>query len=313
MKFRDYFFLLSFAALAVLFGCSPIVKDQMEAGTPLSGKFTEFTLRAQCANDPEIAAIRKEMESKSSILHLLKSYLDSLKKDAGPDSPALAKLEKLFACGQVKDRVEGHFYGLTAALKKGEHPFGGFLNQLWGATLEDVSPWDGKTFSAVSPQELNTLTDGFEKGQIPTFKGINCFKEYETSLLNKASMTVLTFWMRLKDAPQEEKQTFGYDKKGGLFIARRARSVDPKKLRSEVFQLNYRWKRLGNPPPLKYLVDEIVQIADGLYIGPLFFATVHLLAAYDPNLNPAEYNYENFGYFLLMDDDWNREKNRLFP
>lgn len=126
-------------------------------------------------------------------------------------------------------------------------------------------------------------------------------------------MAVLTFWLNIKDVPQREKQSFGYDKKGGLFIARRAISIDPNNLGNEVFQLNYRWNKLNNPPPLKYLIDEIVQIADGLYIGPLLFATEHLLEEYDPKLSPAEYRYENFGYFLLMDEDWNREKKRLFP
>ena len=313
IKFKTLLFFLFINGMVVLSGCSSHDKKQMEAIPPLPEKFTEFTLKAECVADPLIIEIKKESESRDSILHLLASYIDISNKDAKPDSPALRKMAKLFSCGQVKDRVEGHFYGITAVLKKGDHPFGGFLNQLWGATLGDVSPWDGKTFNAVTPDKLTYLTDGFEKGNFPTFLGINCFKEYKTSFLNMASMSVLTFWLKLKDVPKQEKQAFGYGKKGGLFIAKRATSIDPDNFGKEVFQLNYRWKNLNNPPPLKYLIDEIVQIAEGLFIGPLFFATEHLLEEYDPKLNPAEYKYENFGYFILMDEDWKDEKKRLFP
>lgn len=312
-KLRRYLSFLTCAGTLFLCGCSLTGKKDKEDIPLLPDKFTVFTLKAECTDDPLITEIKKELESKGSVLNLLKSYVDLLEKDTNPDSPVFEKLEKFFACGQVKDRVEGHFYGITIVLKKGDHPFGGFLNQLWGVTLGDVSPWDGKTFNAATPDELANLTDGFEKGKVPTYAGINCFKEYDKSLLNMAGLTVLTFWLNLKDAPQQEKQKFGYDKKGGLFVARRAKSIDPKNLGSDVFQLNYRWQRLDNPPPLKYLIDEIVQIADGLYLGPLLFATKHLLEEYDPNLIPAEYKYENFGYFLLMDEDWNREKKRLFP
>ena len=34
-----------------------------------------------------------------------------------------------------------------------------------------------------------------------------------------------------------------------------------------MFTLNYRYPKLGNYPPLNYLIDEMVQIADGLYLG----------------------------------------------
>lgn len=90
-----------------------------------------------------------------------------------------------------------------------------------------------------------------------------------------------------------------------MFIAGKAKSVDPKNPDKEVFQLNYRWKKLENLPPNKYLIDEIVLIADGLYLGQLLYATEHLLEDYDPERSPHEYKYENFGYFLLMDDEWN--------
>lgn len=303
-------FLVVFVGLTFLCACTS--KEGRDESI-LPGKFTEFRLDAQYEHDPLISEIKRDMEGKTSILHLMKSYLEELEKDASPDSPCLKKLEKLFACCQAKERVEGHFYGITLVLKKGEHPYGGFLNRLWATTVGGVSPWDGKIFDPIGPGQLRSYTEGFEEENVPTFLGINCFKEYDESLLNLAGMAVLNFWMNLKDAPEEEKQKYGYDKKGGLFIARKAKSVDPKNRDKEVFQLNYRWRKLENLPPNKYLIDEIVPIAEGLYLGQLFYATAHLLEDYDPEQNSSEYKYENFGYFLLMDDRWNEERERLFP
>jgi hypothetical protein len=206
-------------------------------------------LRAACKDDPLIAEVKKDLKDKISVLELMKVYLRGLEKDASPTSPYIKKLERLFACGLADDVVEGHFYGLTLVLKKGEHLYGGFLNQVWGATLGSVSPWDGKIFQSISSEELEFYTQGFEKDHTLTFLGINCFKEYEESLLNIASMKVLSFWMRLKEVPEKEKLSYGYDKKGGLFIAKKAESVDPENSGKKVFQLNYRWKNLKESGP----------------------------------------------------------------
>jgi hypothetical protein len=303
---------MSFLLQGLVYICACVIAAQKKAkeGWPMPDKFTQFKLEAECKDESLISEIKRDMEGKTSILDLMKFYLKELEKNASPTSPYLKKLEKLFACGQAEERVEGHFYGITLVLKKGEHPYGGFLNQLWSVTLSDVCLWDGKIFNPIELKELNFYTEGFEKGDIPTFLGINCFKKYEESFLNMASMVVLTFWMNLKEAPQNERGKYGYDKKGGLFIARKAKSVDPKDPEKEVFQLNYRWKKLENPAPLKYLIDEIVQIADGLYLGQLLFSTEYIVEDYDPELSPSKYRYENFGYFLLMDDEWNKERER---
>jgi len=311
MKIRKiYIFLL--LGLVCIYACALPKQNRIKDKLPLSSKFTELKLKAECEDDPLIFEIKKDLKSQTSVLHLMKFYLQALEKDLSPNSPYLTKLERLFTCGQAKERVEGHFYGITIVLKKGDHPYGNFLNQIWSTTLSDVSPWDGKIFNPAKTKELTFYTEGFEKGKVPTYLGINCFKKYDKSFLNIASIGVLTFWMSLKEAPQEEKTRYGYDKKGGLFIARKTKSVDLKNPDKEVFQLNYRWRKLGNPVPLKYLIDEVVQIADGLYLGQLLFATKHLLEDYDPKLKPSEYKYENFGYFLLMDDRWNEERERLF-
>lgn len=312
MKIRYFCFFIVLAGLMSISGCAqPVLEDAKDELT-LPGRFSEFRLEVGCEDDPVLSDIKRDMEGKTSILDLMKFYLKELEIDASPDSPYLKKLEKLFACGQTKSRVEGHFYGITLVLKKGKHPHGDLLNQLWAATVGGASPWDGKIFDSVESGQLSFYTEGFEKGNVPTFLGINCFKEYKESFLNVAGISALTFWMNLKDAPEEEKQKYGYDKKGGLFIAGKAESVGLGNPGKEVFQLNYRWRKLENLPPNKYLIDEIVLIADGLYLGQLFYATQHLLEAYDPELSPTEYRYENFGYFLLMDDEWGKERERVF-
>jgi hypothetical protein len=57
-------------------------------------------------------------------------------------------------------------------------------------------------------------------------------------------------------------------------------------------------------------VDELTAIADGLYLGKLIYAT-QLLRPWDPATPPAAYQYRLFGYFLLLDDEWQALRLRL--
>jgi hypothetical protein len=50
-----------------------------------------------------------------------------------------------------------------------------------------------------------------------------------------------------------------------------------------------------------------VKIAEGLYLGQLIYAT-ELLKKFDPKEDPSAYKYRLFGYFLLMDEDWQRRR-----
>ena len=77
-----------------------------------------------------------------------------------------------------------------------------------------------------------------------------------------------------------------------------------------VFQFNYRWKALRTLPPDNFCVDEIVQIAQGLYLGKLIYAT-ELLLPWDPKTDPSAYKYKLFGYFLLMDEEWHARRLRI--
>ena len=272
---------------------------------PAAGKFTEFRLdERDPQRSPVLAAILKDLEQQPSILHLLRSYQGKLEKDALPGNPYLAKLAWLFKHGQAID-LNGHHYGITLALKQGDYPFGGILNLLWGQTVGPVSPWAGKSFKLAAKATLTRYTEGAEAGKLPTFRGINCFNRVARSFWNTTGIEFMTFWVGLKDAPPSERKRYGYERKGGFFIARAAESVDPMNAGKKVLQLNYRWPKLGNPPPLSYLIDELVEIADGLYLGQLLFAA-DILTAYEPHRPSADYKYANWGYFLLMDGAWHR-------
>jgi hypothetical protein len=76
------------------------------------------------------------------------------------------------------------------------------------------------------------------------------------------------------------------------------------------YQFNYRWPKLRIIPPDRFCIDELVQIADGLYLGQLMYAT-DWVKPYDPRQPPAAYRYGMFGYFLLMEEDWHQLRLRL--
>ncbi len=98
--------------------------------------------------------------------------------------------------------------------------------------------------------------------------------------------------------------------KGFFFIGRQGTSVNPANKGRSVYQFNYRWPALKTFPPDNFCLDEIVQIAEGLCLGQLTYAT-NLLKAYDPAADPAEYDYRTFGYFLLLDEEWQTRRRRI--
>ena len=129
---------------------------------------------------------------------------------------------------------------------------------------------------------------------------------FAIELLDKAGIEFMTLWVGLREAPASEQERYGYARKGGLFISRETESVDPGNAGKKVLQLNYRWPNLGNPPPLSYLIDEMVGIAQGLYLGQLLFAS-DILTKYDPARPSSDYRYAHYGYFLLMDESWHKK------
>jgi hypothetical protein len=282
-----------------------------------SSKFKTLTcLGGQSGQDALLEEIRRDVQP-SSVLDAMKSYMDQLHGKLDNNARPYQKLARLFMAGNTPTKVEGHHYGEAIGLRSGDEKgifasYGNFMGFLWGTTVGPTVPWVGKSFTALSIDSVSDYTGAPGDGSKPSFLGINHFERLEQSLVNRFSFSVVTFWMHLQDAPSQERALYGYDKNGGLFIAHRAPSVYAGTNR-EVFQLNYRWRQLGNIPPISYLIDEIVEIADGLYLGQLLFATKNVLEAFDGQRPAADYDYQHFGYFLLMDDSWEPEVSRVFP
>ncbi len=266
--------------------------------------------------NPLLDEIQREVES-TSVLETIKNYMGELHGTLDNNARAFKKLAALFAAGITPLEVKGHHDGVAIGLRTGDEPkllasYGNFMGMLWSTAIAPVAPWVGKSFQASDPVTIKLYTNGFEEGACPTFIGINHFNQLEDSLLNRLSLSALTFWMGLKKITPAEHVLYGHDRDGGRFIARKAHSVYVATDR-DVFQLNYRWPNLANLPPFQYLVDELVEIADGIYLGQLLFATLHLLSPYDPQRSPQDDHYQHFGYFLLMNDSWAAETRRLFP
>jgi hypothetical protein len=279
-------------------------------------KFKTLTcLQGKLGTDPLLDEIRQDVEC-SSVLEAMRGYIDELRGSPDNDAKPFQKVAHLFDAGATPSKVEGHHDGEAIGLRTGdEHgllaSYGNFMGLLWSQAVGPVAPWVGKSFDAVDASVIQRYTDGFERSETPTYLGINHFARLPDSAVNHFTFSVLDFWMHLKEAPPEEHVQYGHDRDGGLFIARTAPSVYAGTKR-DVFQLNYRWTNLGNAPPFTYLIDELVGIAEGVYLGQLLFSTARMLSHFDPNLPNEEYHYQHFGYFLLMDDSWAAETRRVF-
>lgn len=281
---------------------------RMTAWTFLSDKTGQTSLMQQ---------VQEDLRGKRSILELLKQYMDELYLN--PDNNALQfdKLMGIFRSGVTPEAIEGHVYGVWMFFRTGDQekpfsPIGNILQVLLGTTLDAQCPWVGKTFTALSPSEINTVTEGAINPGERFFRAVNHFRKMDWQIPNNLAFQLLDIWNTLEDAPPDEQKKFGHHKNGGYIIAVKGPSIYPKTGR-EVFILNYRWKNLANKPPLCWLIDEVVQIADGLYLGQILSATRRLLKPYNPATPPADYEYQTFGYFLLFSEAWNAEAQRLFP
>jgi hypothetical protein len=195
--------------------------------------------------------------------------------------------------------MDGYYHGAVVAFRNDGY-LGAFgmnaLNMLWPA-VRQLSPWTGKTFEKIEPAKLSEITDGFDQDASAAFWGSNTY----ASRTDGQRLAVAA--MRLANVDIAEAQTHWYDLKSFFLIGKRGQSGNPDNGNKIVFQLNYRWPRLRTMPPDNYCVDELVQIAEGLYLGQLVYATA-LLEEYDPARPASVYEYRNFGYFLLMDDEW---------
>ena len=261
--------------------------------------------------------IQRDMSGKTSILELMKQYMDELYLNPDNNAPQFNKLMEIFRAGATPEAIEGHVYGVWMFFRTGDQegpfsPVGNILQVLLGTALDDQCPWVGKTFTALSPGEIDSLTEGAITPNRRVFRAVNHFRKIDRRLPNNVAFELFNIWNGLDDAPPAEQEKFGHQKNGGYIIAVQGPSIYPPTER-EVFILNYRWRKLANKPPLCWLIDEVVQIADGLYLGQILSATRRLLRLYDPLRPPADYVYQTFGYFLMFSGEWNEEAQRLFP
>ncbi len=286
----------------------PGKSEQLTTWTFLSGKTVPASLMRE---------IQKDMSGKTSILELMKQYMDELYLNPDNNAPQFDKLMDIFRAGATPEAIEGHVYGVWMFFRTGDQeepfsPIGNILQILLGTTLDAQCPWVGKTFTPLSPGESDSLTEGAIKPDQRVFRAVNHFHKIDRQVPNNVAFELFNIWNGLDNAAPDEQEKFGHQKNGGYIIAVKGPSIYPQTDR-EVFILNYRWKKLANKPPLCWLIDEVVQIADGLYLGQILSATRRLLRLYDPSRPSADYAYQTFGYFLMFSRDWNEEAQRLFP
>jgi hypothetical protein len=78
----------------------------------------------------------------------------------------------------------------------------------------------------------------------------------------------------------------------------------------KVFQFHYRFPLIGGPAPIGTCLDELVEIAEGLFLGQLIYSTA-IFTPFHSSVDPADYRYQLFGYFLLLDDDWEHHRRAI--
>jgi len=267
--------------------------------------------------DDLVKQIKADLEGKSSILEMMKEYMVDLEGELDNNALPFRKLKRLFELGSTLDRMEGHHYGIAIGLRTGDlsglvADYGNLLGYIWGAAIGGTCPWVGKSFTPMAEGDRRQVTGTTLADDLRVYRGINHFNVIEHAPVNIAGNSLLTFMWNLKEVADAERLYYGHERNGGHFVAHRALSVYDETPR-EVLVLNYRYSGLDNAPPLIYLIDELVGIADGLYLGQLLFATARLLERYDPMAKNETYNYQHFGYFLLFREDWNVEAKRFFP
>lgn len=309
MRHLRYVISLSLFFVVCICSCSILKETTTSVEGKLPKKFTQFTFIDKCSKkDALLKEIYKDMEGKETILDLMKFYSDELAKDPDINSPYFKKLQKVFECGIAPKTMSGYLHGAVIAFRN-EAMLRTFdvntLNLKW-PLARIFSPWTGKTFEEISVAKLKAVTDNFEKGETPAAWGSNTYST--RSIKKRVTVEMMkALGIKLIPALPEEVKKYDYNVKGFFFIGKAGNSVNPDNKGRMVYQINYRWPELHTFPPDNYCIDEIVQIAEGLYLGQLLYAT-NLTKEYDPTLDPQVYKYKNFGFWMLMDDDWQKRR-----
>jgi hypothetical protein len=282
------------------------------------------------------------------------------------------KLEILFKCGK-SEVISGPMVGVPVAIRDSDYfknlDHDGSVERsvmasiesmatAWNATYADTGLWMGKTFEPVSRGTVAEKTNNHAQtvnayNPETTRIGRNFFREPpDPNLVQAIGLPGLTALWNLKKRPMntgaegfdgellarnlEKEKAIPYTMTGGYFLCNTGQSVVREMNGKNVYQLNYRWPALKPDFPMTRLIDEIVRIDDGIYLGQLVFATRHsslgsfTLPSGDVisigenypergfwekikrliGMNGADdmqyYGYQNNGFFLMVDPDFAR-------
>lgn len=265
------------------------------------------------------------------------------------------KLMTLFKCGKSTP-LDGPMIGVSISIRDSDYfketakEYGHtrsmlarieWMATLWNTTYASTGLWMGKTFEPVS-KEVFAVKCGNDPTMMSSYDatvtriGRNFFREpYQPNLLQSLGLPVLTQFWELKDRPLDasaagfdsqllstnldKEKAIPYVKTGGIFLSLPSKSVVEEMKGKAVYQLNYRWHELHPVYPMTRLVDELVQIDEGVYLGQLVMAIHHyslgtlrlplsgeppreweLGEAYTGN-TAIDYGYQNNGFFLMID------------
>lgn len=265
------------------------------------------------------------------------------------------KLLTLFKCGTSKP-LDGPMIGVSMSIRDSDY-FKQIAQQhgedrsmlaqiewmatLWNVTYASTGLWMGKTFEPVA-KDVFAAKCGNDPVTMAGFDpdtariGRNFFREPDNpNFIQSLGLPVLTPFWNLKDRPLDTKaqgcdsqllphnlakeKAIPYVKTGGIFLSLPGQSVVPEMNGKAVYQLNYRWQALHPAFPMTRLIDELVQIDDGVYLGQLVMANHHyslgtlqmplfgehlpaweLGEAYSGDTS-LDYDYQNNGFFLMID------------
>ena len=277
------------------------------------------------------------------------------------------KLTTLFKCGR-SEVINGPMIGIPISIRDSDYfreaaKLAGnkrsiiadieWMASVWNASFADTGLWMGKTFEPVSRETVAEKTANNAQmleiyDEQNTRLGRNYFRQPpDADQLQAIALPALTALWKLQDRPKspdtegfdskllsknmEKEKAIPYSKTGGYFLCNPGESVLPELRGKAVYQLNYRWPALGPAYPMTRLVDELVRIDDGIYLGQLIYATrhyslgsftkpdgqVHSLGESYPHISLLDkierilpidladrknyYGYQNNGFFLMVD------------
>lgn len=242
------------------------------------------------------------------------------------------KLRTLFMCGRAVP-LDGPMMGISVSIRdsvffrKITNDFGrsrstfariGAMAAACNDAFADTGLWAGKIFGTVSREMASRKCQG-DAGVMAAYDeratriGCNFFREpANPDLIQTLGLLTLNRAWNLKDRDSpdtaeidkllrqqnpDQERMIPYSKTGGFFLANMGKSVVSQMCGKQVYTLNYLWPNLYPAFPMTCLVDEIVQVDKGIYLGQMALATRHVGPA--ASCTPDS-GYQNNGYFLMM-------------